>query len=70
MEFFAAGVVIGIMIAALLALRIKVGVIRVVVDDPNENPYLFLELAKDAADIPRRKYVLMKVDQKVKYSQE
>lgn len=70
MEVFAAGVVVGMMIAMLLALRIKVGVIRVVIDDPNENPYLFLELAKDANDIPRRKYVLMKVDQKVRYSQE
>lgn len=70
MEFFAAGVVVGIMIAMLLALRIKVGVIQVVVDDPSENPYLFLELSKDAATIPSRKYVLMKVDQRVRYSQE
>ena len=70
MELFAAGVVVGVMIGLLGMLRLKVGIIRVVVDDPSENPYLFLELAKDATDIPRRKYVLMKVDQKIRYSQE
>lgn len=70
MELFAAGVVVGVMVGLLCVLRLKVGVIRVVVDDPSESPYLFLELAMDACDIPRRKYVLMKVDQKIRYSQK
>ena len=70
MELFAAGVVVGIMVCLLLSLRIKVGTIRLVVDDPNDNPYLFLELSKDVNGITRKKYVLMKVDQKIRYSQE
>ena len=70
MEVFAAGIVVGIMIGLISVLRLKVGVIKVVIDDPTEAPYLFLELTKDATEIPRRKYVLMKVDQKIHYSQE
>ena len=70
MEVFAAGVIVGVMIGLLLVLRLKVGVIRVVVDDPTEDPYLFLELSRDAVNITRKKYVLMKVDQKIRYSQE
>lgn len=70
MEVFAAGVIVGVMIGLLLVLRLKVGVIRVVVDDPTEDPYLFLELSRDTSNITRKKYVLMKVDQKIRYSQE
>lgn len=70
MEFFAAGLVVGILVCLLLALRVKVGVLRFAIDDPNEPPYLFLELHKHTADITRMKYVLMQVDPETRRSQK
>lgn len=60
--------VIGIFVGCVIALSIfrmrSVGSIRVDTSDPDDGPYLFLELSKDIDEIYRKKYVTLKVNTK------
>lgn len=60
--------VIGIFVGCVIALPIfrmrSVGSIRVDTSDPDDGPYLFLELSKDIDEIYRKKYVTLKVNTK------
>ena len=58
---FGIGVAVGCILTTVI-LRIKsVGMLRVDKSDPDDNPYLFLELTKGLDVIYRRKYVSLKV---------
>lgn len=41
-----------------------VGTLRVDRSDPDDNPYLFLELSEDPSKLPNQKYITLKVDVK------
>lgn len=59
---FATGVLIGCIITVIVS-RIKaIGSLRVDNSDPDDNPYLFLELSKDMDAIYSKKYVTLKVN--------
>lgn len=60
---FLAGVLIGTIIYAIAVKTASVGTLRIDQSDPDDSPYLFLEL-KDVNTIFSKKYVTMKVELK------
>lgn len=59
----AIGLVLGYTITcAFIVTFYRVGTIRVDRSDPNDAPYLFLELDKGKGDISSKRYVLLSVD--------
>lgn len=61
---FLAGVLIGTIIYAIAVKTASVGTLRIDQSDPEDSPYLFLELEKGLNVISSKSYVLMKVDLK------
>lgn len=60
--FLLAGVLLGAGIATLARRARLVGTLRVDSSDPDDGPYMFLELEKGVGDISSRRYVLLKVN--------
>lgn len=58
---FGFGVMVGYVIATIMSRIKSVGTLKVDNSDPDDNPYLFLELSKGLDTIYRRKYVSLKV---------
>ena len=67
---FCAGVLISLLIFALVLKKRSVGTLRVDRSDPDDGPYMFLELSKGVGDISNKKYVVLKVDTKNYISQK
>lgn len=61
---FLAGVLVGTIIYAIAIKTASVGTLRIDQSDPEDSPYLFLELEKNLSTIVSKKYVIMKVDLK------
>lgn len=61
---FLAGVFLGISITTVMFRVFLVGALRIDNSEPEEGPYLFLELSKGIGDISSKKYVLLKVNLK------
>lgn len=61
MELFGLGMVVGSLSACIIFRLFVVGTLRVDRSDPDDVPYLFLELSKDARTASRKKYVIFKV---------
>ena len=59
-----AGIVIGIGLAMIIFKAYFIGTLRIDKSDPNEEPYVFLELAKGIGDISSKKHVVLKVSTK------
>ena len=59
---FLAGVLIGTIIYAIAVKTASVGTLRIDQSDPEDSPYLFLELKQNITTISSKKYVTMKVD--------
>ena len=59
---FLAGVLIGIIIYVIALKTASIGTLRIDQSDPEDSPYLFLELNKNITVISSKKYVTMKVD--------
>lgn len=63
------GIVIGGFVGCILtrnamikrSLKSLVGTLRVDTSDPDDNPYMFLELSKNVSDVTSRKSVILKV---------
>lgn len=55
------GFAVGFVFACLGVLGLKIGTLRIDRSDPDEEPYMFLEINKGVGDISNRKYVLMEV---------
>ena len=66
MEFilFFVGVSLGVSIASIIFRSHFIGDLRIDNSDPDDVPYLFLELSKDIGEIYRKKYVIFKVSLK------
>ena len=58
---FIAGVLIGCIFSVVICRLMSVGSLRIDTSDPDDNPYLFLELSKDVDTVSRKKYVVLKV---------
>lgn len=60
--------VIGILIGCVISLSIfrmrSVGSLRIDTSDPDDGPYLFLELSKDVSVVYQKRYVTLKVNTK------
>ena len=60
--------VIGILVGCIITLSIfrmrTVGSLRIDTSDPDDGPYLFLELSRDVSVVYQRKYVTLKVNTK------
>lgn len=64
MEFvliFIAGFFVGMGVVLIAYRTYYVGTLRIDRSDPNEPPYMFLELDKGVGDISRKKNVVLKV---------
>lgn len=59
-----AGIVIGIGLAMIIFKAYFIGTLRIDKSDPNEEPYVFLELNKGIGDISSKKHVVLKVSTK------
>lgn len=55
------GFVAGFISACIAVLRLKIGTLRVDQSDPNDEPYMFLEISRNTGDFTDRKYVLLDV---------
>lgn len=56
---FGIGVSIGCILTMIIFRIQSVGFLRIDTSDPDDNPYLFLELSKDIGEIYKKKYVIM-----------
>ena len=61
---FLVGVLIGTIIYAIAVKTASVGTLRIDQSDPEDSPYLFLELDKNLSTIVSKQYVIMKVNLK------
>ena len=61
---FGIGILVGIICTTIATRTKSVGSLRVDMSDPNDGPYLFLELSKDIGEIYQKKYVTFKVSLK------
>lgn len=65
MEFafiFIVGLVFGWVFTSIWWRKKSIGNLRIDTSDPDDNPYLFLELEHGVGDIRRKKYVTLKVN--------
>ncbi len=58
---FLVGIVIGCIIVMIFSRLRAVGSLRIDRSDPDDNPYLFLELSKDINRFDCKKYITLKV---------
>lgn len=56
------GIFIGVVLTLLLFRKNMVGTLLVNTSDPDDAPYLFLELSKDVSDVTNKRYVVLKVN--------
>lgn len=56
------GIFIGVVLTVLLFRKNMVGTLLVNTSDPDDAPYLFLELSKDVSDVTNKRYVVLKVN--------
>lgn len=59
---FGIGVLIGCILTIIIFRTRSVGSLRIDISDPDDSPYLFLELSKDIREIYKKKHVMMKVN--------
>lgn len=64
------GFMIGYVMTALLFRVFRVGTLRVDTSDPDDRPYMFLELSKNVQAVMRKKYIVLKVSTKNFISQK
>lgn len=70
MLIFLCGVIAGISIAMIIFRIYIVATLRIDRSDPEDGPYMFLELSKDVDKISTKKYVILKVKLKDSFSRE
>lgn len=59
---FVVGVLVGGVCITIMTRIKSVGSIRVDTSDPNDSPYLFLELSKDIDVLYRKRHIMLKVN--------
>lgn len=61
---FLIGILAGCVVTLFIFRMRSVGSLRIDTSDPDDGPYLFLELSKDVGVVYQRKYVTLKVNTK------
>ena len=59
---FTVGILIGIIITIIWFRKHIAGSLRVDQSDPDDQPYLFLEMEKKLSEVLKKKYVILKVN--------
>ncbi|MBS6180510.1 MAG: hypothetical protein KH921_06955 [Erysipelotrichaceae bacterium] len=59
---FCVGVLTGCIISKIISRTKVIGSLRVDTSDPEDGPYLFLELSKSMDVVAKKKYVILKVN--------
>ena len=59
--FILVGICLGISISAIIFRAYWVGTLRIDRSDPDDGPYMFLELDKGVGDISKKKHVMLKI---------
>jgi hypothetical protein len=67
---FVIGMVIGAIISIVLYVNTSIGDLIVDSSDPDDGPYLFLELSKDVDCIKQKQHIVLKVNTKNYISQK
>jgi hypothetical protein len=67
---FVLGLIIGLIAHGKSSSDEPVGSLRIDTSDPDEGPYLFLELKNDPEEVMNKKYITLKVDIKNYISQK
>ncbi len=60
--WFAIGVLIGCVLTVTISRIKSVGSLRIDTSDPDDSPYLFLELSNDVGEVYRKKYIILRVN--------
>ena len=68
--FFIIGVLIGSVLTVLMTRKRPIGRLRIDRSDPDDQPYMFLELYKNVGDISSEKYVTLEVSNENYISQK
>jgi hypothetical protein len=68
--FFIVGVSIGSVLTVLATRKRPIGTLRIDRSDPNDQPYMFLELYKNVGDIGNQKQVTLDVSNENYLSQK
>jgi len=58
---FSAGLLMGFAVTGLVARKKPIGTLRIDESDPNEEPYIFLELNQDVGSVRTKKRVMLTV---------
>lgn len=58
------GIIIGILVSIIYSIFKVSGTLRVDTSDPDDQPYLFLELLDNPMKVKKKKYVIFKVNPK------
>ena len=61
---FLIGILVGCVVTLFIFRMRSVGSLRIDTSDPDDGPYLFLELLKDVGVVCQRKYITLKVNTK------
>lgn len=64
MALIGVGILIGCVVTCVIFRLLVVGILRVDRSDPDDSPYLFLELKKPVDDVSAKKYVIFRVANK------
>lgn len=64
------GILIGFVLACFGVSLLSVGTLRIDRSDPDDGPYMFLELEKNVHFVSSKKYVLLKVSNQNYISQQ
>lgn len=59
---FIFGIFLGIIAVILLMNLFPVGTLRIDQSDPDDKPYLFLEMEKDLSHVKKQKYIIFRVN--------
>lgn len=59
---FVLGVIFGGIVTAIILLKASIGALRVDRSDPDDHPYMFLELYKGVETVSKKKYVILRVN--------
>lgn len=70
MLIFLMGVVAGCLTLLTVSRFVTVGTLRIVIDDFEKRPYLFLKVSKNIYQIIAKRYIVLKVDYQKYHSQE
>lgn len=59
---FVIGILIGCIFTTIMFRTRSIGSLRIDTSDPDDGPYLFLEMSKDINEVCKKKYISLKIN--------